>query len=288
MREFVTPARGRRVFAICSTFSRLGVQRGRDELHAGTGRTPFAIRARTLIVLFTDFVDTVTAELLIENVQRLTGRHLVVFVALRDPVLTGIFATLPATLPGVARAILAYDSERDRSLVLERLQRLGVHCWTCRRHASPSRCSAATWPIKQRDSPGALLRRGGRVRERALPQGARAELGRIPEILVEQVRTGGLVLLTPDQVDFCSPSYIRSALSSLSVARAIALDPALIDYLDDLALRAYLAFGPPPRPPHRARSFPVRGFPQAVRALRGHVAVASSRSRSASPPASCW
>lgn len=94
------------------------------------------------------------------------------------------------------------------------------------------------------------------------------------ETLVEQVRTGGLGSLTPDQVERF-PLLYRSALSSLSVARAIALDRALIDYLDDLALRAYLAFYSPPRDLFtEARSFLVRGFPQAVRALRGHVAVA--------------
>jgi len=39
------------------------------------------LRRRSLVVLFTDFLDTVTAELMIDNVTRLARRHLVLFVA---------------------------------------------------------------------------------------------------------------------------------------------------------------------------------------------------------------
>merc|ERR1711965_1108868 len=42
---------------------------------------------RSLVVVFSDFVDTTTAELLIENVQMLNRHHVVVFVSLRDPLL---------------------------------------------------------------------------------------------------------------------------------------------------------------------------------------------------------
>jgi uncharacterized protein (DUF58 family) len=82
---------------------------------------------RTLIVLFTDFVDTVTAELLVQNAQRLARRHLVVFVALRDALLADTFGAPPGGVRQVARAVIAYDLLRDRSVVLERLNRLGVH-----------------------------------------------------------------------------------------------------------------------------------------------------------------
>ncbi|HMG54285.1 MAG TPA: DUF58 domain-containing protein, partial [Kofleriaceae bacterium] len=41
------------------------------------------LRRRSLVVLFTDFLDTVTAELMIDNVTRLARRHLVLFVAVR-------------------------------------------------------------------------------------------------------------------------------------------------------------------------------------------------------------
>ncbi|HEV3087020.1 MAG TPA: stage II sporulation protein M [Candidatus Elarobacter sp.] len=94
------------------------------------------------------------------------------------------------------------------------------------------------------------------------------------EALVEQVREHGTGSLEPDQLERF-PLLYRSALSSLSVARAIALDRALIDYLDNLTLRAFLAFYAPPLDvAAAAQHFFVRGLPQAVRALRWHVLIA--------------
>ena len=58
---------------------------------------------RSLVVLFTDFVDTVTAELMVENVARLASRHLVLFVTLRDPELEAIVDAEPACLPTTSR-----------------------------------------------------------------------------------------------------------------------------------------------------------------------------------------
>jgi uncharacterized membrane protein SpoIIM required for sporulation len=94
------------------------------------------------------------------------------------------------------------------------------------------------------------------------------------EALVEQVRESGLGSLSAEQLE-AFPLLHRSVLSSLSVARAIALDRALVEYLDSLALRSFLAFYAPPVDRFEAvRRFLVEGFPGAVRALRVHVAIA--------------
>ncbi len=94
------------------------------------------------------------------------------------------------------------------------------------------------------------------------------------ELLVERVRTGGIGALSSEDLE-SFPLLYRSALSSLSVARAIALDRALIEYLDNLALRAFLAFYAPPLDLRAAATrFLARGFPAAVRALRVHAAIA--------------
>jgi len=82
---------------------------------------------RTLVVVFTDFVDTVTAELMIENLRRLAVRHLVLFVALRDPELTALADAVPEDLTVLHRAVVAADLLREREVVLRRLRRLGVH-----------------------------------------------------------------------------------------------------------------------------------------------------------------
>jgi len=86
------------------------------------------LRRRSLIVLFTDFIDTITAELLVENVRRLSTRHLLVFVTLRDNLLPNMFEAFPATADDVTRAVLASDFLRERRIVLEKLGRLGIHC----------------------------------------------------------------------------------------------------------------------------------------------------------------
>ena len=86
------------------------------------------LNRRSLIVLFSEFVDTVTAELMVENVGRLTGRHLVLFVTYQDPGLTARTEAAPNNLEAMTRAVVADTFARERRRVLERLTRLGVQC----------------------------------------------------------------------------------------------------------------------------------------------------------------
>ncbi|MGA2131886.1 MAG: DUF58 domain-containing protein [Bryobacteraceae bacterium] len=125
---YTPPARG------MQTFRRL--QEASAELAYTTEETNFTLglaelqarlSRRSLIVLFTDFVDTITAELLLENVRRLVNRHLLIFVTVRDNLLAELFATPPSANRQIARAVLADDFRRDRQVVLEKLERLGVH-----------------------------------------------------------------------------------------------------------------------------------------------------------------
>jgi uncharacterized protein (DUF58 family) len=86
------------------------------------------LRRRALVILFTDFADTTTAELLIESLQHVANRHVVLFVTLKDSVLQGIADTAPNAFEDVTRAVVAHDMIRDRTIVLERLERMGIHC----------------------------------------------------------------------------------------------------------------------------------------------------------------
>ena len=86
------------------------------------------LRRRSLVVLMTDFVDTVTAELMLENLARLSRRHLVLFVTLRDPVIESDSLAAPRDLGRLYRAVVAGDFVRERDLVLRRLARIGVQC----------------------------------------------------------------------------------------------------------------------------------------------------------------
>jgi len=84
------------------------------------------LRRRSLVVVLTDFVDSVTAGLMLDNVARLVRRHLVVFVALRDPELDAIKDARPDGTLGLYRAVTAADLLRERSVVLRKLERMGV------------------------------------------------------------------------------------------------------------------------------------------------------------------
>jgi uncharacterized protein (DUF58 family) len=86
------------------------------------------LNRRTLVVLFTDFVDSISAELLIESLQIMTKRHVVVFVTLRDPLLASLQSAPPNDFHSAAEAVIADDFLRERSIVLERIARLGIHC----------------------------------------------------------------------------------------------------------------------------------------------------------------
>ena len=81
---------------------------------------------RSLIVVFTDFVDPVSAELMLRVTSRLTERHVVLFMLMRDEELEGLADAVPETLDDVARAVTAGAMLRDRDLVIGRLKLLGA------------------------------------------------------------------------------------------------------------------------------------------------------------------
>jgi uncharacterized protein (DUF58 family) len=92
---------------------------GLTQLSADTQR-------RSLIVIFTDFADPTSAELMIENVGRLVRKHLVLFVAIRDHELETLTAAEPTRALDANRAVIAQSLLLEREVVLSRLQRLGV------------------------------------------------------------------------------------------------------------------------------------------------------------------
>jgi uncharacterized protein (DUF58 family) len=129
VRQYVGPGRG------ISSLAR--IERATAELSYNHQETNFTLglaelnarlKRRALVILFTDFVDTITAELLIESMQRVANRHLVVFVTQRGSVLQNAVDAAPNRFVDVAQAVIAREFLRERSIVFERLERLGVHC----------------------------------------------------------------------------------------------------------------------------------------------------------------
>jgi len=86
-----------------------------------------ALERRSLVVVFTDFADTTSAELMLENVARLLRRHLVLFVVMRDEELEAIARSEPKAADDVSRAVTAEALLRGRDVVAARLRRLGAH-----------------------------------------------------------------------------------------------------------------------------------------------------------------
>lgn len=84
------------------------------------------LRRRSLVVVFTDFVDSVTADLMVDHLARLGRRHVVVFVALRDPTLTAVRDAEPTRPTDVERSVMAETLVKEREVTLARLRREGV------------------------------------------------------------------------------------------------------------------------------------------------------------------
>jgi uncharacterized protein (DUF58 family) len=82
---------------------------------------------RSLVIIFTDFVDPISAELMLRTVGRLTERHLVLFMMMRDVELETLADMPPLSGEDVARAVTAGGLLRERQIVIGRLRLLGAH-----------------------------------------------------------------------------------------------------------------------------------------------------------------
>lgn len=128
-RLYVPPAPGRLAFprlqAACAGLAQEAAETNHTlALSHLNGR----LKRRSLIILFSDFADSITAELLVENTAILARHHLVLYVALRDPALQALAHPDSPGLDGIAEAVAAGQMLRERAAVLERLDRLGVIC----------------------------------------------------------------------------------------------------------------------------------------------------------------
>jgi uncharacterized protein (DUF58 family) len=84
------------------------------------------LKRRSLIVLFSDFTDPTAAELMVESIGRLVDHHLVLFVTIADSELETFIEAEPGDLATLARSVTAESLAHQRSIVLQRLRRMGV------------------------------------------------------------------------------------------------------------------------------------------------------------------
>src|SRR4029077_6706403 len=102
----------------------------------------------------------------------------------------------------------------------------------------------------------------------------REESWRELEALIGRAERRGVRALSAEELQRL-PLLYRSTLSSLSVARSIALDRNLLLYLENLTLRSFLCvYGPRTSVFEGVVDFFRRGFPAAARAVRWHFVIA--------------
>ncbi|MDR1035778.1 MAG: DUF58 domain-containing protein [Deltaproteobacteria bacterium] len=126
-RSFLSPGRTPSFF--------LKLQRFTSRLDYRTEETNFTLcltelasrlRHRTLVVLFTEFGDSAGASLLMDCLELLSRRHLVIFVSTPDPQTARLAARAPGDYRSMAESVIAESLMRDRAVALERVSRMGV------------------------------------------------------------------------------------------------------------------------------------------------------------------
>ena len=128
-RSFIKPNRGMSHFTQFQRFTAgLEYQTEETNFTLGLAELNSRLRRRALVVIFTEFIDAVSAELMLESLGLMARRHLIVFVTLSDPYLARLQNAPPDDFKAAARAVLADSFLRDRAIVIERAARMGVHC----------------------------------------------------------------------------------------------------------------------------------------------------------------
>lgn len=85
------------------------------------------LERRSIVILFSDFADTTSAELMLENIARLVKRHMVLFVLFRDEELEAMEQEPPLRAQDATCAVVAHQLLREREIVLGRLRQMGVN-----------------------------------------------------------------------------------------------------------------------------------------------------------------
>lgn len=89
------------------------------------------VKRRSIIVIFTEFTDTIGAELMLENLTRLSKRHVVLFVALRNPQFDDYLESPPVSLRAMTQSVVVRKLIQERKKVLADLGSRGVYVVDC-------------------------------------------------------------------------------------------------------------------------------------------------------------
>lgn len=145
-------------FAGSTAFSELqrlaaGVDYGTDETNFTFALTELNARLhrRSLIILFTEVTDRISARFLLSTLRLLIRTHLVLVVMLRNEDLEDLAAASPENADDVTRAITASALLKERREVVTELRRLGVDVLETGHDEIAPRIAEAYLDIKRRD-----------------------------------------------------------------------------------------------------------------------------------------
>ncbi len=265
-------------------FHRLQSEAARLDYHAQEPNFTLAmatlasrLQRRSLIVVFSDFTDPTSAELMVESIGRLVAKHVVLFVTLADEELETIATDDPADMQALAMATVADSLLRQRALVTRRLHQLGIDVI----EAPHDRVGTQADRRLSRDQAQGSDRVNGvqSAIERAALRSDRFRLEREGdwkrlEAIVTRMEKGRLRRLSDEDV-LALPVLYRTVASSLSIARETSLDAATLGYLEGLVQRAwFLVYGPRVSLGAWLRQFLGGGWGAAVRAMGLDVLIA--------------
>jgi uncharacterized protein (DUF58 family) len=122
------PISGARAFSLLQRVA-AGIDYSQSETNYTLALATLAseLSRRSLVIVFTEFADTTSAELMMNAVGTLLKRHVVLFVVLKDEELEGLAAAEPIESDDIGRAVTAASLLRERRLVITRLRHLGAH-----------------------------------------------------------------------------------------------------------------------------------------------------------------
>jgi uncharacterized protein (DUF58 family) len=151
IRHYTRPLRGTQYFRrVQQATAQLGYHTQETNFTLGLAELNARLGRRALVILFTDFVDTTTTELMVESMQRIANRHVAVFVTFRDGYLRETAEHAPTSFSDVTKAVIAQNFLNERTIVLEKLARIGVHCLDVPSAALPVALINRYLDIKQR------------------------------------------------------------------------------------------------------------------------------------------
>lgn len=126
---FAAPKRGVNSFALIeSRIAELTYHQTETNFTLGMLELTTKLKRRSLIVIFTDFVDITTAEMMLESTRKLAKRHVIIFVSFKDQTLERFTHQAPHTIVKLNESVVASNLMRERERVFNELRRLGIHC----------------------------------------------------------------------------------------------------------------------------------------------------------------